>query len=635
MADLSQWRPKTSDIPTSPGVYRYWDEHQRVIYVGKAKNLRNRLTSYFTDPASLHERTQTMLATAVRVDWVTVASEVEALQLEHTWIKEFDPRFNVRFRDDKSYPWLAVTWNDAFPRVFVVRGERRRGIKYYGPYVQAWVIRDTIDRLLRVYPVRTCSETVFKRAKASGRPCLLGYIDKCSAPCVGRVDAEEHRELVQGFVSLIEGDTKTVLRRLHAEMAEASEALEFEKAARLRDDISAVESVAQKSSVVLPADADADVIAIVDDELAAGIQVFHVRQGRIRGERGFVTDKQDSGSASDIMLRVLQQLYADDGGEVPPREVLVSVEPSDISIAQEWLTNRRGSNVDIRVPQRGDKRALMETVEQNASQSFALYRTRRGADIASRSRALEEIAEYLDLKNAPLRIECIDVSHLDGTNVVASLVVFEDGLPAKSDYRRFVLKHGQGNNDVLSIAEIVTRRFRDSQNVDEPGARKKFSYPPQLLVVDGGKPQVAAAAEALELLGISIPVVGLAKRLEELWLPDASDPIIMPRNSEGLFMLQRIRDEAHRFAIAHQRGRARKSLLESTLDDIPGLGEMRKKALMKHFGSVKRLKAATETEIGEVPGIGPQLAATVFAGLAAEVSAPAVNTATGEILDGA
>lgn len=634
MADLSQWRPKTSDIPTSPGVYRYWDEHERVIYVGKAKNLRNRLTSYFTDPASLHERTQTMLATAVRVDWVTVASEVEALQLEHTWIKEFDPRFNVRFRDDKSYPWLAVTLNETFPRVFVVRGERRRGIKYYGPYVQAWVIRETIDRLLRVYPVRTCSETAFKRAKASGRPCLLGYIDKCAAPCVGRVDAEEHRALMQGFISLIEGDTKPVLKRLQAEMAVASDALEFEKAARLRDDIAAVESVAQKSAVVLAADADADVIAIVDDELAAGIQVFHVRQGRIRGERGFVTDKQDSATASDIMLRVLQQLYAEDGGEVPPKEVLVSINPSDFEIAEAWLAERRGSHVDIRVPQRGDKRLLMETVQANAEQSFVLYRTRRGADIASRSRALEEIADSLDLKNAPLRVECIDVSHLDGTNVVASLVVFEDGLPAKSDYRRFVLKHGQGNNDVLSIAEVVTRRFKDSSAEEDPHRRKKFAYPPQLLVVDGGKPQVAAAAEALEALGVSIPVVGLAKRLEELWLPDASDAVIMPRNSEGLFMLQRIRDEAHRFAIAHQRGRARKSLLESTLDDIPGLGDVRKKSLIKHFGSVKRLKLASEEDIASVPGIGPQLAATVFSALAAEEVRPAVNTATGEILEG-
>lgn len=635
MADLSQWRPKTSDIPTSPGVYRYWDEHGRVIYVGKAKNLRNRLTSYFTDPASLHDRTQTMLSTAERVDWVTVASEVEALQLEHTWIKEFDPRFNVRFRDDKSYPWLAVTLNETFPRVFVVRGERRRGTKYFGPYVQAWVIRDTIDRLLRVFPVRTCSETVFKRAKASGRPCLLGYIDKCSAPCVGRVSDAEHRKLIEGFISLIEGDTKPVLRGLTEEMNRASEDLEFERAARLRDDIAAVEAVAQKSSVVLPADSDADVIAIVDDELAAGVQVFHVRQGRIRGERGFVTDKQDSATTADIMLRVLQQLYAADGGEVPPREVLVSIEPSDLAVAQEWLSGRRGAQVDVRVPQRGDKRSLMETVEINATQSFALYRTRRGADIASRGRALEDVAQYLDLKNAPLRIECIDVSHLDGTNVVASLVVFEDGLPAKGDYRRYVLKHGQGNNDVLSIAEVVSRRFRDQGSSEEIGTRRKFAYPPQLLVIDGGKPQVQAASEALELLGVTIPVVGLAKRLEELWLPDASDPIIMPRNSEGLFLLQRIRDEAHRFAIAHQRGRARKSLLESTLDDIPGLGEVRKKALIKHFGSVKKLRAASEDDIGSVPGIGPQLAATVFSALAAETVAPAVNTATGEIIEGA
>jgi excinuclease ABC subunit C len=576
-----------------------------------------------------------MLATAVRVDWVTVASEVEALQLEHTWIKEFDPRFNVRFRDDKSYPWLAITVNEQFPRVFVVRGERKKGVRYFGPYVQAWVIRDTIDRLLRVFPVRTCSEGVFRRAKASGRPCLLGYIDKCSAPCVGRITPEDHKKLISGFASLIEGDTKSILRDLKAQMDTASEELEFERAARLRDDISAVEAVAQKSSVVLPVDSQTDVIAIHDDDLAAGVQVFHVRDGRIRGERGFVTDKLDSADAADIMLRVLQQLYAEDGGEVPPREVLVNIEPADLEIAQSWLSLRRGSTVEIRVPQRGDKKALMETVERNAEQSFALYRSKRGADIASRSRALEEIAEYLDLRNAPLRIECIDVSHLDGTNVVASLVVFEDGLSIRNQYRRFVLKHGQGNNDVLSIAEVVTRRFRDSGAETDPAARKKFAYPPQLLVVDGGKPQVAAAAEALELAGVSIPVVGIAKRMEELWLPDASDPVIMPRTSEGLFMLQRIRDEAHRFAISHQRQRARASLIESTLDAVPGLGDVRKKSLIKHFGSVKKLRAASVEQISEVPGIGPQLAQTLVAFLAAEETGPSLNTATGEIVDGA
>lgn len=635
MTDVSQWRPRTSDIPVEPGVYRFWDEHGQVIYVGKAKSLRSRLTSYFVDPALLHERTQNMISTAVRVDWVTVASEVEALQLEHTWIKEFDPRFNVRFRDDKSYPWLAITVQETFPRVLVVRGERKRGVKYFGPFVQAWVIRDTIDRLLRVFPVRTCSDSVFKRAKASGRPCLLGYIDKCSAPCVGRIDADAHRELIKGFAAVIEGDTKPVLRQLKQEMDAASEQMEYERAARLRDDISAVENIAAKSSVVLSADSQADVIAIHEDELAAGIQIFHVRDGRIRGERGFVTDKLDDADAPNIMQRVLQQLYAADGGEVPPKEVLLNVEPVDPLVVGEWLNLRRGSTVDVRVPQRGDKRALMEIVERNAAQALALYRSKRGADIASRSRALEEIAEYLDLRSAPLRIECIDVSHLDGTNVVASLVVFEDGLPSRKDYRRFVLKHGQGNNDVLSISEVVARRFRDIQVTSDEVIKRKFSYPPQLLVVDGGKPQVNAAYESLQLAGVDIPVVGIAKRMEELWLPDASDPIIMPRNSEGLFMLQRVRDEAHRFAISHQRQRARKSLMDSTLDEVPGLGEVRKKALLKHFGSVKRLRSASVEDIAAVPGIGPQLASTLHAHLEGLETAPALNTATGEIVDGA
>ena len=633
--DLSQWRPKTSDIPTDPGVYRYWDVNDRVIYVGKAKNLRNRLTSYFTDPASLHHRTQQMLNTAIRVDWVTVASEVEALQLEHTWIKLYDPRFNVRFRDDKSYPWLAVSLTDTFPRVMVVRGERRKGWKYFGPFVQAWSIRDTIDRLLRVYPVRTCSDTAFKRAAASGRPCLLGYIDKCSAPCVGKIEPGEHRHLIQGFMSLVDGDTAPVLRRLRTEMQTASDELEFEKAARLRDDIAAVEAVAQKSAVVLEANATADVIAIFDDELSAGVQIFHVRDGRIRGERGFVTDKMDDVTRADIMARILTQLYSADGGETPPKELLVSVDPSDLETMTEWLAQRRGSAVDIRVPQRGDKRALMDTVEKNAEQALTLYRSRRGADIASRSQALEEIAEYLDLRSAPLRMECIDVSHFDGTNVVASLVVFEDGLPAKGDYRRFVIKHGQGNDDVRSIHEVVSRRFKRLLEPDPADNPKKFSYPPQLLVVDGGKPQVSAAAEALSELGVDIPVVGLAKRLEEIWLADGSDPIIMPRSSEGLFMLQRLRDEAHRFAISHQRQRARKSLFDSIMDEIPGLGDVRKKSLLKAFGSVKKLRAATVEEIAEVAGIGPALAVVIHAHLAADEQVPAVNVTTGEIIEGA
>ena len=631
MKDISQWRPATSAIPTSPGVYRYWDLHENVIYVGKAKNLRNRLTSYFQDPAGLHPRTQTMLQTAQRVDWVTVETEVEALQLEHTWIKEYDPRFNVRFRDDKSYPWLAISMTDKFPRVLVVRGARRKGWKYFGPYVQAWTIRDTIDRLLRVFPVRTCSDVTFKRAKASNRPCLLGYIDKCAAPCVGRIDETGHMDLIKGFTALVDGDVKPTLRTLNKEMQQASDELEFEKAARLRDDIAAVEWVAQKSAVVLEPSAVSDVFAVYDDELSAAVQIFHVRDGRLRGERGFVSDKQEDLSPGELLVRIFQQMYAEDGGEVPPREILVSHEVADFEVILNWLESRRGSSVDVRVPQRGDKRRLMETALANAELSLKGYRQRRGADIASRGHALEEIADYLDLKVAPLRMECIDVSHLDGTNVVASLVVFEDGLPQKSDYRRFVLRHGEGNDDVRSIAEVVERRFRPQT---EQEATKKFRYPPQLLVVDGGKPQVRAAAQVLAELGVDIPVCGLAKRLEEVWLADASDPIILPRNSEGLFMLQRLRDEAHRFAIAHQRQRARKSLVDSLLDEIPGLGQVRKTTLIKHFGSVKKLRAASVEQISEVPGIGAALAATIRDRVAATPEGLVINTATGEVTEG-
>ncbi|MEY4323789.1 MAG: excinuclease subunit UvrC [Actinomycetota bacterium] len=623
------WRPKTGDIPTSPGVYRYWDENQRVIYVGKAKNLRNRITSYFADVDSLHPRTVAMLETAQSIDWVSVNSEVEALQLEHSWINEYDPRFNVRFRDDKSYPWLAVSVNEKFPRVMVVRGDRRKGWKYFGPYIQAWQIRDTIDRLLRVFPVRTCSDANFKRAKASGRPCLLGYIDKCAAPCVGRLDETQHRELIDGFIDLINGESKTLLKRLNVEMQTASDALEFEKAARLRDDIAAVESVVQRSAVVLSQNAEADVIAVFDDELAASVQVFHVRQGRITGERGFVSDKSEDSSRGELLERFVSQLY--EKSESIPAEILVSAEIENQLLLADWISEKRGKKVEIRVPQRGEKLEVMQLVQKNAESALALYRSRRGADIASRSQALEEIAEYLDLKNAPLRIECIDVSHFDGDNVVASLVVFEDGLPQKSAYRRFVIKHGRGNDDVGSIAEVVERRFKSEAQADT----RKFAYPPQLLVIDGGAPQVNAASEVLQSLNQKIPVVGLAKRLEEVWLPDSSDPIIFPRSSEGLFMLQRVRDEAHRFAIAHQRQRGRKSLLASTLDDISGLGEVRKKSLLKAFGSLKKLKQATVEDIASVPGIGSVLAESIHSQLAALEPEISINMTTGEVVEGA
>lgn len=628
--DVSQWRPKTSEIPTDPGVYRYWDKFNKVIYVGKAKNLRNRLTSYFTNIAELHPRTAQMLQAAVRVDWVIVSSEIEALQLEHTWINEFSPRFNVRFRDDKSYPWLAITVKEEFPRVMVVRGERKPGIKYFGPYVQAWQIRETIDRLLHIYPVRTCSDVTFKRAAAANRPCLLGYIDKCSAPCVGRIDATTHMELINSFARLIDGDSKKLLSQLNQRMQQASENQEFESAARFRDDILAIEAIMQKSAVVLEPGTNADLIAFANDELAAGIQIFHVRNGRVSGQRGFIADMPEDISRAKLMTRILFQIYDEDGGEIPPSEILLSCEIEDEDLISEWLDSRAGRKVNFKVPIKGIKRDLLETCLKNAESDLKTYRMRRGADIAARGQALTEIANYLELPEIPLRIECVDVSHLDGDNVVASLVVFEDGLPIKRDFKRYKLQHGQGNNDVLSIAEVVERRFK---RIEEPLTenRRGFAYPPQLLVVDGGKPQVKAASLALSKLNVDIPIIGIAKRLEEIWLVGAQDPIIFPRNSEGLFLLQRIRDEAHRFAINFQRSKQRGSLLNSLLDEIPNLGTKRKADLLKHFGSVKKLRAASAEEISQCRGIGKSLADEIFRHLQNLPDNSGVNTATGEM----
>lgn len=632
--DVSQWRPKTSEIPTSPGVYRYWDKTNKVIYVGKAKNLRSRLNSYFSNIADLHPRTAQMIQTAMRVDWVIVETEVEALQLEHSWINEYKPRFNVRFRDDKSYPWLAITLKDQYPRVMVVRGDRKPGIKYFGPYVQAWQIRETIDRLLHVFPVRTCSDVTFKRAEASNRACLLGYIEKCSAPCVKRISAEEHRELINGFAKLIDGDSKKLLTNLKERMLQASEREEFELAGRLRDDIASVEAIMQKSSVVLEASTNADLIALAEDELAAGIQIFHVRNGRITGQRGFIADKPEDISSSALMSRVLLQIYDEDGGEVPPSEVLTSHEVEDCELASTWLSRRAGKKVSVRVPQKSIKKDLLETCIKNAEADLQSYRSKRGSDIAARSKALTEIADQLALDEIPLRIECIDVSHLDGNNVVASLVVFEDGLAVKRDFKRYKLQHGQGNNDVLSISEVVERRFKRIET-DEVENRKGFAYPPQLLVVDGGRPQVNAASVRLKELGIEIPVVGIAKRLEEIWTPDSEDPIIFPRSSDGLFLLQRIRDEAHRFAITFQRSKQRGSLISSLLDEIPNLGDKRKKDLLKHFRSVKRLRQATLDEIVACPGIGDKLGKTIYEHLAQISVGPTLNVTTGEISEGA
>ncbi|MFI9649724.1 excinuclease ABC subunit UvrC [Streptomyces sp. NPDC052040] len=650
MADPSSYRPRPGEIPDSPGVYRFRDEHRRVIYVGKAKSLRQRLANYFQDLAGLHPRTRTMVTTAASVEWTVVSTEVEALQLEYTWIKEYDPRFNVKYRDDKSYPYLAVTMNEEFPRVQVMRGQKRKGVRYFGPYSHAWAIRDTVDLLLRVFPVRTCSAGVFKNAARTGRPCLLGYIGKCSAPCVGRISPGDHTELAEEFCDFMAGRTGSHLRRLERQMTESAEEMEYERAARLRDDIEALKKAMEKNAVVLTDATDADLIAVAEDELEAAVQIFHVRGGRVRGQRGWVTDKVEDVTTAALVEHALQQLYGEETGDAVPREVLVPALPDPIEPVQEWLTGRRGSGVSLRIPQRGDKRALMETVQRNAQQALALHKTKRASDLTTRSRALEEIAEALGLDSAPLRIECYDISHLQGEDVVASMVVFEDGLQRKGEYRRFQIKGFEGQDDVRSMHEVITRRFRrylaekertgewadgDTALTEDDGRPKRFAYPPQLVVVDGGQPQVAAARRALDGLGIDdIAVCGLAKRLEEVWLPDEDDPVILPRTSEGLYLLQRIRDEAHRFAITYQRAKRTKRIRSSPLDEVPGLGEARKQALVKHFGSVKRLRSATIDQIQEVPGIGRKTAETIAVALAgAAPAAPAVNTATGEIME--
>ncbi|MEU6244793.1 excinuclease ABC subunit UvrC [Streptomyces sp. NPDC047024] len=838
MADPSSYRPRPGDIPDSPGVYRFRDEHRRVIYVGKAKSLRQRLANYFQDLANLHPRTRSMVTTAASVEWTVVSTEVEALQLEYSWIKEYDPRFNVKYRDDKSYPYLAVTMNEEFPRVQVMRGHKKKGVRYFGPYAHAWAIRDTVDLLLRVFPVRTCSAGVFKNAARTGRPCLLGYIGKCSAPCVDRISPEDHRELAEEFCDFMAGRTGTYLRRLEKQMAEAADEMEYERAARLRDDIVALKKAMEKNAVVLADATDADLIAVAEDELEAAVQIFHVRGGRVRGQRGWVTDKVEEITTGALVEHALQQLYGEESGDSVPKEVLVPALPDPVEPVQEWLTGRRGSNVSLRIPQRGDKKALMETVERNAQQALALHKTRRASDLTTRSRALEEIADALGLDSAPLRIECYDISHLQGDDVVASMVVFEDGLQRKNEYRRFQIKGFAGQDDVRSMHEVITRRFRrylaekersgewtagedtpadggvsltegpapvdgtavtdgaaptgssyatavsasaaDGTSLaaappsadgtprdlptgadgaplpaspvqggaptlgngprvsvgptpvrftggadgaalaagpgqdgtplpaspgqdatpgprpapasspilvgpgqdgapiptpsaspvptpsagpgpapvqdtapaplpgpgqdgdlfadplkDDDGRPRKFAYPPQLVVVDGGQPQVAAARRALDELGIDdIAVCGLAKRLEEVWVPGEDDPVVLPRSSEGLYLLQRVRDEAHRFAITYQRAKRAKRLRSGPLDDVPGLGDTRKQALLKHFGSVKRLRAATIEQIQEVPGIGRKTAETIAAALARAVPAgPAVNTATGEIID--
>lgn len=620
-------------------MYRFRDPHGRVIYVGKAKSLRSRLTSYFSDIASLAPRTRQMVMTAGSVEWTVVTTEVEALQLEYNWIKEFDPRFNIRYRDDKTYPVLAVTLNEEYPRLMVYRGPRRKGVRYFGPYSHAWAIRETLDLLTRVFPARTCSAGVFKRHRQIDRPCLLGYIDKCSAPCIGRVSAEEHRRIVLDFCDFLSGKTDRLARDMEQQMVAAAEELDFERAARLRDDIAALKRALEKQAVVLGDGTDADVVAFADDDLEAAVQVFHVRGGRVRGQRGWIVEKSgdpEQSGQEHLVEQFLTQFYgeqaelggaADEATNPVPREVLVPVLPPNAEQLAAWLSGLRGSRVSLRVPVRGDKRTLAETVARNAHEALAQHKLKRAGDFNARSEALQSIQDSLGLADAPLRIECVDISHVQGTDVVASLVVFEDGLPRKSDYRHYAIREAAGegrSDDVASIAEVTRRRFlrHVSDAQPDPGAEqrpRRFAYPPNLFVVDGGAPQVNAAAAVLDELGVTdVAVIGLAKRLEEVWVPAEPDPVIFPRNSEGLYLLQRVRDEAHRFAISYHRSKRSKRMTASALDSVRGLGEQRRKALVTHFGSVARLKDATVEEITAVPGIGVATAKAVLAALGGE-----------------
>ena len=612
MANDLSFRPKTSDIPTRPGVYRFFDGNRRVLYVGKAKNLRARLQSYFAPVDSLHERTKRMVLSATDLDWTIVKTEFEALQLEYTWIKEFNPPFNIRFKDDKSYPYLAVSLNDKMPRVFITRNRDLKGVKYFGPYTQAWAIRQTLDTLLKVYPIRSCSSGVFNAAKRANRPCLLADIGKCTAPCVGRVDQGQHLSTARELVSFMSGMDPRQVEILQERMAKASEAQNYELAARLRDNIGALETVLEKSTVVFSDLTDADLFGVAHDELAAAVSLFSVRGGRIRGVRSWVVDKEIEQPIEELVRQIILFAYtASEGVEAPsvPKEILVPALPEDSSELEQFLQQSRGGAVSLRVPKRGDKAALAATALENAQHSLALYKTRRTADFTARSESLSALAKALSLSEAPLRIECYDVSHLSGTNIVASMVVFEDGLPKKSQYRQFNID--QAVDDADAIYQVLSRRLkylRDPESLDNG----RFSYLPSLIVVDGGGPQVGAARKAvLESPVPDLALCGLAKRLEEVWLPGSEFPVILPRGSEELFLLQRIRDESHRFALTASR-KKRSSSITSSLLEIPGLGEKRVTALLRRFGSAKRLKLASLEEISDVAGIGPAMAKQIL-----------------------
>ncbi|MBS1897387.1 excinuclease ABC subunit UvrC [Microbacterium sp. MMO-10] len=642
MAAELPYKPRPGEIPTDPGVYRFRDAQGRVLYVGKAKNLRQRLSNYFAPLRTLHERTRRMVTTAASVEWTVVPTDVDSLQLEYMWIKEFDPPFNVRYKDDKSYPFMAITLADEAPRVIVTRNRRIPGAKYFGPYPKVWTVHDTIDQMIKVFPIRTCSDASYRKAMATGRPCFPGQIGKCGGPCSMTVTIAEHRAMVDDFIAFMEGGDERFTRDLTRRMQEASAAMDYESAAKYRDRLASIDAVLGRSALVLPQDEDADLFGIAEDELSAAIQHFVIRGGRVRGVRASTLDKEIDIAGADLVDQILQRVYGEANGEQVPRRVLVPALPDDSAELEEWLRERRGKKVEIAVAQRGQRAELMRNATLNAQQALIRHKTRRSSDYTTRTQALTDLQEALGLDEAPLRIECYDISHLGGTNVVASMVVFEDGLPRKDQYRSFNI--AETTDDTDSMYQVLRRRLahidapeeaEEAPLIGEDGEelvvserrRPRFAYPPQLLIVDGGKPQVEAAARALRDAGrADIALCGIAKRLEELWLPGEDYPVILPRTSEALYLVQRLRDEAHRFAITHQRKRRRRDIA-SILGEVPGLGAARIKALLRHFGSVAALRRATTAEIQEVQGIGPALADAIRAHLAGSAGEPVPVTA--------